>query len=72
MSADGTMVRTVKKRRNGSRRPPRSEIAPRNGEMRALIPTLTAMATPWASWPGPCPSRESSVSQSPIAVETMA
>ena len=72
MSADGTIVRIVKKSRNGRRRPPRSEMAPRNGEMRALIPTLTAIAMPWASCPGPCPRRESSVSHRPIAVDTMA
>jgi hypothetical protein len=44
MIAEGTMVSTVKKSRNGSRRPPRSLIAPRTGETRALSPTLTATA----------------------------
>ena len=72
MSELGMIVRTVKNNRNGSRRPPRSDSAPRNGETRALRPTLIAMATPWMSWPGPAPNRASEVSHRPIAVDTTA
>ena len=68
----GTIVRTVKNRRNGRRRPPRSDSAPRIGETSALRPTLIAIASPWTSWPSPGPKRELDVSQSPIAVDTTA
>ncbi len=72
MIAEGTIVRTVKKSRNGRRRPPRSLSAPRIGETRAFKPTLTAIAIPWMSCPGPWPKRVSAVSHSPIAVDTIA
>ena len=72
MTAEGTIVRAVKKRRNGRRRPPRSLMAPRIGETRALSPTLVATAMPWTSCPVAWPKRESSVSHSPIATDTTA
>ena len=51
MTAAGTIVRIVKKSRNGSRRPPRSLRAPRGGDTSALMPTETTMQIVWTSWP---------------------
>ena len=39
------MHSAVKNSRNGIRRPPRSENAPRIGDTRALMPTLTTIAS---------------------------
>ena len=72
MIADGTMVSTVNRNRNGMRRPSRSESAPRSGETRALMPTLTAIVMPRTSWPRPGPNRSSEVSHRPMAVDTTA
>jgi hypothetical protein len=43
MKIAGIIARRVKKRRYGSRRPARSEIAPIAGEINALIPTERAI-----------------------------
>jgi len=72
-SAMAVVARThwaVKKARNGSRRPPRSLTAPRTGETTALMPTLTALATPNQNCPSPGPRR--STAHRPIAYDTMA
>ena len=73
MSAVGTMQSSVKNSRYGRRRPPaRSLSAPRIGETRALIPTLTAIATLNANGPLAFPNCVSSTSHRPIAYDTTA
>ena len=44
MNAVGTMHIAVNANRNGRRRPPRSETAPRTGETTALSATLVSRA----------------------------
>ena len=57
MSAVGTMVRTVKKRRNGLRLPVRSLMAPRIGETMALTRTEANTAQPNQRWPSVSPRK---------------
>ena len=66
------MHSAVNASRNGSRRPPRSESAPRTGDTRALIPTLTMIAMLRTACPVAAPNRASSVSHRPIAPDTTA
>ena len=66
------MHRTVNARRNGSRRPPRSESAPRIGDTIALSPTLTTIPRLRRKLPFFSPNWFVSVSHSPIAPETTA
>ena len=61
---------TVKSRRKGIRRPPRSDRAPRIGDTIALMPTLTATDT--ASNTPPSRRPNWSVRYSPMAPDTTA
>ncbi len=62
--------RDVKLSRKDIRRPTRSLIAPRTGEIAAFSPTLMAVATPYHSWPSLAPSR--STAHSDMAYDTTA
>src|SRR5919106_11997 len=64
------MHSAVKSRRNGIRRPPRSEIAPRIGDTTALSPTLSATDTPSKTPPSRGPNWL--FRYSPIAPDTTA
>ena len=66
----GTMHRAVNSNRNGIRRPPRSEIAPRTGDTMALMPTLTMTARDRATAPSCGPNR--SLRYRPMAPDTTA
>ena len=70
IAAVETTHRPVKKSRNGRRRPPRSETAPRTGDTRAFSPTEAAFAMPNQNWPSDGPRR--STVQRPIAYDTTA
>ncbi len=50
------MHSSVKASRNGMRRPPRSEMAPRNGEIAAFKPTLATMASENSRFPSRSPN----------------
>ncbi len=56
MKKVATMHNAVKNSRNGIRRPPKSEIAPRIGDTRALMPTLTMIATERSTLPSRSPN----------------
>jgi hypothetical protein len=62
----------VKPKRNGNRRPPRSDSAPRIGETIALSPTEITIARLRRKLPSRSPNRASSTSHRPIAFETTA
>ena len=66
------MQTAVKASRNGIRRPPRSEKAPRIGETRALIPTLITIASDSTTLPSRSPNCLSLIRYSPIAPDTTA
>src|SRR4051794_10466865 len=72
MKAVGTMQRTVKNNRKGSRRPPRSLKAPRIGDTMAFRATLRATAIDTTTLPSRSPKRLALVAHRPIAVETTA
>ena len=67
-----TMHMAVKNRRNGIRPPPRSEKAPRIGDTRALMPTLTTIAIDSSALPSRSPNWRSLTRYSPIAPDTTA
>ena len=66
------MHSSVKNNRNGIRRPPRSENAPRIGETRALSPTLTTIAIDRKAFPSRSPNWLSLTRYNPIAPDTTA
>src|SRR3954447_24286712 len=72
MTAVGATHSAVNASRNGSRRPPRSDSAPRTGETMAFTPTLIRTARPSTSCPVAGPNRASSISHRPIAPDTIA
>src|SRR3954468_6970388 len=72
ITAVGPMHSAVKASRNGRRRPPRSESAPRTGDTIALSPTLTMIAIDSTACPVAAPNRESAVSHSPMVLDTIA
>ena len=65
------MHSAVKTSRNGIRRPPRSEMAPRIGDTSALMPTLIAIATDSRTLPSRSPNW-SLTRYRPIAPDTTA
>jgi hypothetical protein len=56
MKSVEVMHSAVNSSRNGIRRPPRSEIAPRIGDTSALTPTLSATDTPSSTAPSRGPN----------------
>ena len=70
MKKVATMHSAVNSSRNGMRRPPRSDSAPRIGETIALIPTLSANAAANSKPPSRRPNW--SFRYSPIAPDTTA
>ena len=66
------MHSAVKNRRNGIRRPPRSENAPRIGDTSALRPTLTTIAIESTTLPSRSPNWLSLIRYRPIAPDTTA
>ena len=66
------MHSAVKPSRNGIRRPPRSENAPRTGDTAALMPTLITIASDSTTLPSRSPNCVSLIRYSPIAPDTTA
>ena len=66
------MHSAVNPSRNGIRRPPRSENAPRTGDTAALMPTLITIASDSTTLPSRSPNWASLIRYSPIAPDTTA